>query len=101
MAKPSVMIIGGGLAGHVRRHETGRTGMRRQPHERPAGETLAQRLRQGGINSVNDLTRQLGDSEWKHFDDTVYGGDFLQHSRRSRSWPTGPPRSSTSWTGWA
>ncbi len=34
---------------------------------------------QGGINSVNDLTRALGDSEWKHFDDTVYGGDFLQH----------------------
>ena len=34
---------------------------------------------QGGINSVNDLTRQQGDDEWKHFDDTVYGGDFLQH----------------------
>ncbi len=34
---------------------------------------------QGGINSCNDLTRQSGDSEWKHFDDTVYGGDFLQH----------------------
>src|SRR5262245_31776247 len=34
---------------------------------------------QGGINSVNDLTRQQGDSEWKHFEDTVYGGDFLQH----------------------
>jgi succinate dehydrogenase / fumarate reductase flavoprotein subunit len=34
---------------------------------------------QGGINSVNNLTQQLGDSEWKHFDDTVYGGDFLQH----------------------
>ena len=34
---------------------------------------------QGGINSVNDLTRQQGDSEWLHFDDTVYGGDFLQH----------------------
>jgi succinate dehydrogenase / fumarate reductase flavoprotein subunit len=34
---------------------------------------------QGGINSVNDLTRQLGDSAAKHFDDTVYGGDFLQH----------------------
>jgi succinate dehydrogenase / fumarate reductase flavoprotein subunit len=34
---------------------------------------------QGGINSCNDATRQLGDSEWKHFDDTVYGGDFLQH----------------------
>jgi succinate dehydrogenase / fumarate reductase flavoprotein subunit len=23
--------------------------------------------------------RQQGDTEWKHFDDTVYGGDFLQH----------------------
>lgn len=34
---------------------------------------------QGGINSVSDQTRQLGDSEWKHLDDTVYGGDFLQH----------------------
>ena len=21
----------------------------------------------------------MGDNEWKHFDDTVYGGDFLQH----------------------
>jgi len=30
-----------------------------------------------GINSVSDQTRQLGDGEWKHFDDTVYGGDFL------------------------
>lgn len=34
---------------------------------------------QGGINSVNDLTRQQGDNEWLHLDDTVYGGDFLQH----------------------
>ena len=21
----------------------------------------------------------MGDSEWRHFEDTVYGGDFLQH----------------------
>ncbi len=34
---------------------------------------------QGGINSVNESTRALGDSEWLHLDDTVYGGDFLQH----------------------
>ena len=34
---------------------------------------------QGGINSVNELTRQQGDNESKHLDDTVYGGDFLQH----------------------
>jgi succinate dehydrogenase / fumarate reductase flavoprotein subunit len=34
---------------------------------------------QGGINAVNSLTRLQGDSEWKHFDDSVYGGDFLQN----------------------
>jgi len=34
---------------------------------------------QGGINSVNETTRQQGDSEYLHLDDTVYGGDFLQH----------------------
>ena len=34
---------------------------------------------QGGINSVNAATREQGDSEWLHFDDTVYGGAFLQH----------------------
>ena len=28
---------------------------------------------------MNDVTRQQGDSEWLHLDDTVYGGDFLQH----------------------
>lgn len=44
---------------------------------------------QGGINSCNDQTRQLGDSEWKHFDDTVYGGDFLQHQP--------PVKEMTSW----
>jgi len=34
---------------------------------------------QGGINAVSTATRGVGDSEWMHFDDTVYGGDFLQH----------------------
>jgi succinate dehydrogenase / fumarate reductase flavoprotein subunit len=28
---------------------------------------------------VNAVTRQQGDNEYKHLDDTVYGGDFLQH----------------------
>ena len=28
---------------------------------------------------MNAVTRQQGDNEYKHLDDTVYGGDFLQH----------------------
>ena len=34
---------------------------------------------QGGINACNDVSRQQGYSEWLHMDETLYGGDFLQH----------------------
>ncbi len=79
MAKPSVMIIGGGLAGmaaaiKLAELECDVSIMSVLPVKRSHSVCA-----QGGINSVNDLTRQLGDSEWKHFEDTVYGGDFLQH----------------------
>ena len=79
MAKQSVMIIGGGLAGmaaaiKLAELECDVSMMSLLPVKRSHSVCA-----QGGINSVNDLTRQLGDSEWKHFDDTVYGGDFLQH----------------------
>src|SRR5579883_3181489 len=33
---------------------------------------------QGGINGAVN-TKGEGDSAWQHFDDTVYGGDFLAH----------------------
>jgi succinate dehydrogenase / fumarate reductase, flavoprotein subunit len=79
MAKQSVMIIGGGLAGmsaaiKLAELECDVSIMSLLPVKRSHSVCA-----QGGINSVNDLTRQLGDSEWKHFEDTVYGGDFLQH----------------------
>ena len=79
MAKRSVMIIGGGLAGmaaaiKLAELECNVTIMSLAPLKRSHSCCA-----QGGINSVNDLTRQLGDNEWKHFEDTVYGGDFLQH----------------------
>jgi succinate dehydrogenase / fumarate reductase flavoprotein subunit len=79
MAKPSVMIIGGGLAGmaaaiKLAELECDVSIMSLLPLKRSHSVCA-----QGGINSVNDLTRQLGDSPWKHFDDTVYGGDFLSH----------------------
>lgn len=34
---------------------------------------------QGGINACNDVARQQGYSEWLHMDETLYGGDFLNH----------------------
>jgi succinate dehydrogenase / fumarate reductase flavoprotein subunit len=32
---------------------------------------------QGGINACNEVARQQGFSEYEHFDETIYGGDFL------------------------
>lgn len=34
---------------------------------------------QGGINACNEIARQQGYSEYEHFDETIYGGDFLAH----------------------
>lgn len=79
MTTPRVMIVGGGLAGLAAAMKLAELDcsvglMSLLPVKRSHSACA-----QGGINSVNSLTRQLGDNEWKHFDDTVYGGDFLQH----------------------
>ena len=79
MANRRVMVIGGGLAGLAASMKLAEldvdVGLMSLTPVKRSHSACAQ----GGINSVNDLTRQLGDAEWKHFDDTVYGGDFLQH----------------------
>ncbi|GMU21793.1 MAG: succinate dehydrogenase flavoprotein subunit [Phycisphaerae bacterium] len=79
MAQQRVVIVGGGLAGlaaAMRLAELGRNVdlISMVPVKRSHSVCA-----QGGINAVNAVTRQQGDTEWKHFDDTVYGGDFLQH----------------------
>ncbi|MGD9720838.1 MAG: succinate dehydrogenase flavoprotein subunit [Pirellulales bacterium] len=77
--KQRVLIVGGGLAGLSAAMKLAELGI----HVDLLSLTPVKRSHsvcaQGGINSVNDVTRQQGDSEWLHFDDTVYGGDFLQH----------------------
>lgn len=78
-AKQRVLIVGGGLAGLAAAMQLAESGtdvdlMSLTPVKRSHSVCA-----QGGINSVNELTRQQGDNEYLHFDDTVYGGDFLQH----------------------
>lgn len=79
MAQQRVVVVGGGLAGLAAVMKLAELGV----HVDVLSLTPVKRSHsccaQGGINSVNNLTRQRGDTEWKHFDDTVYGGDFLQH----------------------
>jgi succinate dehydrogenase / fumarate reductase flavoprotein subunit len=77
--QPRVLVIGGGLAGLAATMRLAETGIAVDLVSLVPVKRSHSACAQGGINSVNALTRQQGDNEWKHFDDTVYGGDFLQH----------------------
>ncbi len=79
MAKQRVLIVGGGLAGLAASMKLAELGVAVDLMSLTPVKRSHSVCAQGGINSVNSLTRQQGDNEWKHFDDTVYGGDFLQH----------------------
>ncbi|MFK7734465.1 MAG: succinate dehydrogenase flavoprotein subunit [Pirellulaceae bacterium] len=79
MAEQRVVVVGGGLAGLAATMKLCELGIAVDLISLTPVKRSHSVCAQGGINSCNDQTRQLGDSEWKHFDDTVYGGDFLQH----------------------
>ncbi len=79
MANQRVVVVGGGLAGLSAAMKFGELGVHVDLISMVPVKRSHSVCAQGGINAVNNLTRQQGDSEWKHFDDTVYGGDFLQH----------------------
>ncbi|HKD35215.1 MAG TPA: succinate dehydrogenase flavoprotein subunit [Pirellulales bacterium] len=79
MAKQRVMVVGGGLAGLAATMRLAELGIDVDLMSLTPVKRSHSVCAQGGINSVNALTRQQGDTEWQHFDDTVYGGDFLQH----------------------
>ncbi len=79
MGKQRVVVIGGGLAGLAATMKLAELGVDVDLFSLVPVKRSHSVCAQGGINACNDQTRQLGDSEWLHFDDTCYGGDFLQH----------------------
>ena len=79
MAKQRVLVVGGGLAGLAAAMKLAEGGIDVDVMSLTPVKRSHSVCAQGGINSVNALTRQQGDDESKHLDDTVYGGDFLQH----------------------
>lgn len=79
MAKLRVAMIGGGLAGLAGSMKLAELGIDVDLVSMVPVKRSHSVCAQGGINSVNDTTRAQGDDEHKHFDDSVYGGDFLQH----------------------
>lgn len=79
MSQQRVLVVGGGLAGLAAAMKLAEQGIHVDCMSLTPVKRSHSVCAQGGINSVNALTRQQGDNEWLHFDDTVYGGDFLQH----------------------
>jgi succinate dehydrogenase / fumarate reductase flavoprotein subunit len=79
MSNQRVVVIGGGLAGLASTMKLAELGVEVDLISLTPVKRSHSVCAQGGINSCNDQTRQLGDDEWKHLDDTVYGGDFLNH----------------------
>jgi succinate dehydrogenase / fumarate reductase, flavoprotein subunit len=73
---PKIIIVGGGLAGLMATIRVAESGVPVQLFSIVPVKRSHSVCAQGGINAAKNLKGE-GDSTWKHFDDTIYGGDFL------------------------
>ena len=76
-AEPRVAVIGGGLAGLAAAVRIAESGVNVDLFSMVPVKRSHSVCAQGGINACNDVARQQGYSEYQHFDETLYGGDFL------------------------
>ncbi|MCZ6736049.1 MAG: succinate dehydrogenase flavoprotein subunit [Phycisphaerales bacterium] len=74
-----VIVVGGGLAGLAGTIRIAEAGLPVDLFSMVPVKRSHSVCAQGGINAANDIARQQGYSEYEHFDETIYGGDFLQH----------------------
>ncbi len=77
--KKRVIVVGGGLAGLAGTVRIAEEGVDVDLFSMVPVKRSHSVCAQGGINACNDVARQQGYSEYMHFDETLYGGDFLQH----------------------
>src|SRR5438309_5506885 len=75
-ANPKIVIVGGGLAGLMAAIKSAELGLGVDLFSIVPVKRSHSVCAQGGINAAKN-TKGEGDSTFKHFDDTVYGGDFL------------------------
>jgi succinate dehydrogenase / fumarate reductase flavoprotein subunit len=76
MPAPRIIVIGGGLAGLSAVIKIAEAGGTVDLFSIVPVKRSHSVCAQGGINAAKDLKGE-GDTVYKHFDDTVYGGDFL------------------------
>ena len=76
MSKAKVIIVGGGLAGLMSAMKIAEKKVAVDLISLVPVKRSHSVCAQGGVNAALD-TKGEGDSLWEHFDDTIYGGDFL------------------------
>ncbi|MDF2945503.1 MAG: frdA [Bacillales bacterium] len=76
MGKNKLVVVGGGLAGLMATLKAAESGVPVELFSLVPVKRSHSVCAQGGINGAVN-TKGEGDSPWEHFDDTVYGGDFL------------------------
>ncbi len=76
MNSGKVIVVGGGLAGLMAAIKVAEAGVNVDLFSIVPVKRSHSVCAQGGINGAVN-TKGEGDSPWIHFDDTIYGGDFL------------------------
>ncbi|MBQ2113597.1 MAG: FAD-binding protein, partial [Selenomonadales bacterium] len=74
--KKRIIVVGGGLSGLMATMKICEAGGQVDLFSLCPVKRSHSVCAQGGINAVMN-TKGQNDSVWEHFDDTVYGGDFL------------------------
>ncbi|USN98141.1 MAG: succinate dehydrogenase flavoprotein subunit [Phycisphaeraceae bacterium] len=77
MAEQRVIVVGGGLAGLAASVRIAEAGVPVDLFSMCPVKRSHSVCAQGGINACNEVARQQGYSEYQHFDETIYGGDYL------------------------
>src|SRR5438270_11279961 len=75
-ANPKIVVVGGGLAGLSAVIKIAEKGGTVDLFSIVPVKRSHSVCAQGGINAAKNLKGE-GDTTWQHFDDTIYGGDFL------------------------
>jgi len=76
MKEPKIIVVGGGLAGLMAVIRAAEAGVAVELFSIVPVKRSHSVCAQGGINAAKNLKGE-GDSTDRHFDDSVYGGDFL------------------------
>src|SRR5947209_17899131 len=75
-ANPKIIVVGGGLAGLSAVIKIAEKGGTVDLFSIVPVKRSHSVCAQGGINAAKNLKGE-GDTTWQHFDDSIYGGDFL------------------------